>query len=81
LAGSKFKLLPCKGSYFQCVSYGHFSEEKDSDFAIRLVKDFGVATIPVSAFYTKRTDDKILRFCFAKRQDTLEKAVERLNKV
>lgn len=81
MAGSKFKLLPCKGSYFQCVSYGHFTDEKDTDFAVRLIEDFGVASIPLSAFYTKKTDDKILRFCFAKQQDTLEKAVERLNKV
>ncbi|MFD0941389.1 methionine aminotransferase [Pedobacter boryungensis] len=81
LSETKFKLLPCKGSYFQCVSYSNFSDEKDIDMAKRLVTDFGVAGIPVSAFYTKGTDDKILRFCFAKEQDTLEKAVERLLKV
>jgi methionine aminotransferase len=81
LSETKFKLLPCKGSYFQCVSYDAFSTEKDTDLAIRLVKDFGVASIPVSAFYTKKIDDKILRFCFAKKQDTLEKAVERLMKM
>ncbi len=81
MAQTKFKLLPCKGSYFQCVSYGNFSDEKDTDLAKRLVVDYGVACIPVSAFYTKNTDDKILRFCFAKQQDTLEKAVERLMKV
>ncbi|MBB2144947.1 aminotransferase class I/II-fold pyridoxal phosphate-dependent enzyme [Pedobacter sp. LMG 31464] len=78
LSETKFKLLPCKGSYFQCVSYSGISDEKDVDMAKRLVTDFGVAGIPVSAFYTKATDDKILRFCFAKEQDTLEKAVERL---
>jgi len=81
LSETKFKLLPCKGSYFQCVSYSAISDEKDSDMAKRLVTDFGVAGIPVSAFYTKATDDKIIRFCFAKEQDTLEKAVERLLKV
>ncbi|WP_256006371.1 methionine aminotransferase [Pedobacter deserti] len=81
MSETKFKLLPCEGSYFQCVSYRHFSEEKDTEIAERLITDFGVASIPVSAFYTKRTDHGILRFCFAKRQDTLEKAVERLMKL
>jgi methionine aminotransferase len=81
LSETKFKLLPCKGSYFQCVSYEGLSTEKDSEMAIQLVKQFGVASIPVSAFYTKKIDDKILRFCFAKKQDTLEKAVERLMKM
>ncbi len=81
LSETRFKLLPCKGSYFQCVSYADISDEKDTAIAQRLVEDFGVASIPVSAFYTKNTDDNILRFCFAKKQDTLEKAVERLIKV
>jgi methionine aminotransferase len=78
---TKLKLLPCEGSYFQCVTYGAISDEKDTDMAIRLVKDFGVASVPVSAFYIKNTDYKVLRFCFAKRQETLEKAVERLIKL
>jgi methionine aminotransferase len=78
---TKFKLLPCKGSYFQCVSYAEISDEKDTEMAKRLVTDFGVASVPVSAFYTKNTDDKILRFCFAKEQSTLEQAVERLMKI
>lgn len=81
LSETKFKLLPCKGSYFQCVSYASISEEKDVDFAKKLVTDNGVASIPVSAFYTKNTDHKVLRFCFAKEQQTLEQAVERLLKV
>ena len=81
LSQTNFKLLPCKGSYFQCVSYANFSNENDKDMAKRLIIEHGVASIPVSAFYTKNTDDKILRFCFAKSQDTLEKAVERLMKV
>ncbi len=78
---TRFKLLPCKGAYFQCVSFAEISEEKDTDMAIRLIKDFGVASVPVSAFYTKGTDNKVLRFCFAKEQDTLGKAVERLIKI
>jgi methionine aminotransferase len=81
LAGTRFKLLPCNGSYFQCVSYSHFSDETDVVFAERLIKDYGVASIPVSAFYNRNTDHHILRFCFAKKQDTLEKAVERLTKL
>lgn len=81
MAQTRFELLPCKGSYFQCVSYKNISTENDLDMAKRLVVEFGIATIPVSAFYTKGTDDKILRFCFAKEQQTLEKAVERLMKV
>ncbi|AMP98234.1 Aminotransferase [Pedobacter cryoconitis] len=81
LEQTKFKLLPCKGSYFQCVSYGHFSDEEDTVLAKRLITDFGVASIPVSAFYIRNTDHQVLRFCFAKRQDTLEKSVERLMKL
>ena len=81
LATTKFKLLPCKGAYFQCVNYSHISNEKDIDFAQKLITDFGVATIPISAFYTKNVDHKVLRFCFAKENSTLEKAVEKLKKL
>ena len=78
LSETRLKLLPCNGSYFQCVSYGHFDDIKDTEMAEKLVREFGVASIPVSAFYTKAADHQILRFCFAKRQETLEKAVEKL---
>jgi len=81
LGETKFKLLPCNGSYFQCISYAHLSNEKDNEMAASLVRDYGVASIPVSAFYTKHTDHKVLRFCFAKKQETLEKAVQRLMKL
>jgi len=81
LSETKFELLPCKGSYFQCVSYNNISSEKDTDFARKLAIEFGVATIPVSAFYTRNVDHKILRFCFAKEDNTLEKAVEKLKKL
>ncbi|HEY4196167.1 MAG TPA: aminotransferase class I/II-fold pyridoxal phosphate-dependent enzyme, partial [Mucilaginibacter sp.] len=81
LAGSRFELLPCSGSYFQSVRYDKISDEKDADLAIRLTKEIGVASIPVSAFYTNSTDHHVLRFCFAKRQETLDKAVDRLIKV
>ena len=78
---TRFDLLTCHGSYFQSVQYGKISNEKDTDLAIRLIKEFGVAGIPVSAFYSKGTDDHVLRFCFAKKKETLEKAVENLVKV
>nr|WP_233173797.1 methionine aminotransferase [Pedobacter sp. ASV19] len=78
LQNTRFDLLPCYGSYFQCVTYSRISDEKDTDLTIRLIKDFGVASIPVSAFYLHNTDHHVLRFCFAKKQETLEKAVERL---
>jgi methionine aminotransferase len=81
LEQTRFKLLPCSGSYFQSVTYEDISNEKDTEFALRLTKDFGVAVIPVSAFYNRGTDHHVLRFCFAKRQETLDKAVERLIKV
>ena len=78
---TRFDLLPCQGSYFQSVQYNRISNEKDLDFAKRLTTEFGVAAIPVSAFYNKGTDHQVLRFCFAKKQETLEKAVDRLTKV
>ncbi|HEY8929133.1 MAG TPA: methionine aminotransferase [Mucilaginibacter sp.] len=81
LEQSRFKLLPCSGSYFQSVTYNDITDEKDSDFALRLTKEIGVASIPTSAFYTQGTDHHVLRFCFAKRQETLDKAVDRLIKV
>ncbi len=81
LAESRFKLLPCNGSYFQCASYSDISDEKDTDFSIRLIKEFGIATIPVSAFYQRSTDHKIIRFCFAKENSTLASAAEKLRNV
>lgn len=81
LESTRFELLPCAGSYFQSVRYSRITDEKDADFAMRLTKEFGVAVIPVSAFYEKGTDHHVLRFCFAKRQETLDKAVDRLIKV
>ena len=81
LASSRLQLLPCNGSYFQCVSYSNISDEKDVDFSMRLIKEFGVATIPVSAFYQKSTDHKIIRFCFAKENATLASAAEKLKNV
>jgi methionine transaminase len=81
LKQTRFELLPCSGSYFQSVRYQNIADEKDSDFAIRITKEIGVAAIPVSAFYSRGTDHQVLRFCFAKKQETLDKAVDRLVKL
>jgi methionine aminotransferase len=73
-----FKRIDSHGSYFECYSFEGVTNESDMDLAIRLTKDFGVTTIPVSAFYVNGEDNKVLRFCFAKKKETLEKAVEKL---
>jgi methionine aminotransferase len=81
LKGSKFKALNCHGSYFQLLDYSKITDEKDTDYAIRLTKVNGVASIPISVFYKNSVDNKLLRFCFAKEKETLEKAAEKLMKV
>ena len=78
---TKFTPLPSYGSYFQLYSFETISNETENDFSLRLTKDAGVATIPVSAFYKNATDNKVLRFCFAKKESTLEEAVSRLIKL
>ena len=78
LSATKLECIPSYGSYFECYSFSKISNENDKDFAIRLVKDYGVATIPVSAFYQDKTDHGVIRFCFAKKDDTLRAAAERL---
>ncbi len=75
---TRFELLDSKGSYFICAKYDRISDEKDSDFAIRITKEYGVAMIPVSVFYKNETDNKVVRFCFCKKNETLEAAVEKL---
>lgn len=81
MANTRFSPMPSYGSYFQCYQYNRISEEGDADFAVRITKEFGVATVPVSAFYQSGRDHKVIRFCFAKKEETLEMAVERLVKV
>ena len=78
IQGSRFKYVPAKGSYFQCLDYTSLSDEKDTAFAIRLTKEFKIASIPISVFYHNEKDNKILRFCFAKKNETLEMAAEKL---
>ena len=75
---TSFKALPSHGSYFQMYEYGDISTQTENEFAIRLTEEAGVTTIPVSAFYKTPTDNRVLRFCFAKKESTLEEAVERL---
>jgi len=81
MRATRFTPLPSFGSYFQLYSYDRISDEHDRDFAIRITKEYGVAAIPVSAFYTEGKDDKVVRFCFAKKEETLQRAVERLIKI
>jgi len=78
---TRFTMLQSSGSYFVGAQYDRISDEADRDFCIRITREFGVATIPVSAFYQSGKDDKVVRFCFCKKEETLEKAVERLAKV
>lgn len=78
---TKLKPLPSYGSYFQIYSYKEVSDEPEKDFAIRLTKENGVATIPVSAFYSSEVNNQVLRFCFSKKEATLEAAVERLTRL
>lgn len=78
LKDTPFHLLPSRGSYFICAGYGHFSQEPDQEFAKRLTKEAGVASIPLSAFYQEATDHKVIRFCFAKKEETLKQAAQRL---
>ena len=78
MKATRFTLLSSYGSYFICAKYDQISEEGAMDFAIRLTKEAGVTTIPVSAFYADGKDDKVLRFCFSKKKETIEQAVKRL---
>ena len=81
MENTKFELYPCEGTYFQVASYANISTEHDLDFVKRLVTDYGVATIPLSPFYAGGRDIKCIRFCFAKDDETLIKAVERISKI
>jgi methionine transaminase len=81
MKATKFKPIPSYGSYFQVYSYKDISEENEKDFAIRLTSEYGVATIPVSAFYQQETNHQVLRFCFSKKEETLSTAVERLTRL
>ncbi|ANW94774.1 aminotransferase [Wenyingzhuangia fucanilytica] len=76
IKNSKFTFTPTKGTYFQLLKYDTITQENDVDFAKRLVKEFRIATIPISVFNTNQLDEKVLRFCFAKTDETIKKATE-----
>lgn len=78
LAATKFKLLPSEGSYFQCVDISEVSDQGEADFCQWLTREVGVAAIPLSAFYGDGFDQRVVRFCFAKKDETLQAALERL---
>ncbi|MEP7183188.1 MAG: methionine aminotransferase [Betaproteobacteria bacterium] len=81
LAATPLELLPCAGSYFQLARYHRVSAEPAAEFALRLVREYGVATIPLSAFYQDGTDHRVIRLCFAKRDETLHTAADRLQRL
>jgi len=79
LKHSRFKILPSQGTYFQLLGYSNITDEADVDFAKRLIIEHKLASIPISVFNVENKDDRILRFCFAKTEETLAKATEILN--
>lgn len=81
ISSSRFKMLKCEGTYFQLVSYARISQERDTEFVMRLTKEAKVAAIPVSVFYRHQIDNSIIRFCFAKEEETLKRAADLLLKV
>ena len=80
LAATRFELLPCAGTYFQTVRYAAISDQADTAFVDWLTREVGVAAIPLSAFFGDGRDERVIRFCFAKREDTLAAAFERLQR-
>lgn len=81
LAATKLRLLPCEGTYFQCADYSALSDKPEAEFCEWLTRDVGVAAIPLSAFHPQPVERQTVRFCFAKREATLDAALERLAKL
>ena len=81
LRQTPFRFEPAQGSFFQLVSYGHISQVSDFELAVKMTQTIGVASIPISVFYSQKTDPKILRFCFAKEDSQLEEALDKLQKM
>lgn len=81
IENSRFKLMPCDGTYFQVVNYNQISNKNDVDFAKELIVNHGVASIPISVFYNDNRDRHMLRFCFAKTDETLIAAANKLNQI
>ena len=78
MAPSRFKLMPSSGTYFQLADYSAISTEADTEFTARLTRDNKIAAIPVSVFYEHAPDQQVIRFCFAKHEETLREAVKKL---
>ncbi|WP_288243473.1 methionine aminotransferase [uncultured Chryseobacterium sp.] len=81
LSNTSFELLDCEGTYFQALKYDKISDKSDIDFARELTISHKVASVPFSSFYKNKLDENVIRLCFAKKQDTLEKALENLSKI
>ena len=81
VSGSRFKFVPASGTYFQLLDYSNISDEDELSFATRLVKEYKVAAVPTSSFYSKPVNNHVLRFCFAKSEQTLEAAANILFKI
>ncbi|HSG67335.1 MAG TPA: methionine aminotransferase [Bacteroidales bacterium] len=81
ISTSRFQIIPCHGTYFQLLDYSRISDENEMDFATRLIREYGIATIPVSPFYSQGNDHRVLRVCFAKKEETLEQAANILCKI
>lgn len=81
IKSSRFGILPSHGTYFQLLDYSKISDQPELEFGTRLIKEFGIAGVPVSSFYNNTKDNKVIRFCFAKEESTLAKAGEILSKI
>ena len=81
ISSSRFKIIPCHGTYFQLLDYSRISDESEMDFATRLITESGIGSIPVSPFYHQRDENRVLRLCFAKKEETLDKAANILCKI
>jgi methionine aminotransferase len=80
LRGTPFRVLPCPGTYFLLADYGAVSDLPEAEFAQKMIVDYGVAVIPVSVFYDRPVEHRVVRFCFAKKEQTLQLALERLQR-
>jgi len=81
IQSSRFRMFKCEGTYFQLVSYSKISDERDLEFVRRMTRDMGVAAIPVSVFYRHNIDNSVIRFCFAKEEETLKRAADLICKI
>ena len=80
LQQTPFKVLPCPGTYFLLADYSAVSSLAEAEFAQKMIVDYGVAVIPVSVFYDRPVENRVIRFCFAKQDETLRTALERLQR-